>query len=258
MNNLRVEIENLTVTTKDRTILDSISLDFEAGRTHVILGPSGSGKTTLLRSVNRLNDLFPGLRVSGQVRLPWDDELRSIYGRLCSVESLRQRVGMVFQNPNILPVSVQENFRIPLESVLNLDRHQVTARMTEALTEAGLWMDVRDRLDEPAARLSGGQQQRLCLARALSLDPKVLLLDEPTANLDFRATAAIEKLIDRLKQKRVLLVVSHSLDQAARIADRVVAIDNGQVVLDRPVLNEQCIGELKNHLEDLFPGDQVA
>ena len=190
--------------------------------------------------------------------MPWDEELRPIYGSLGAVESLRRRVGMVFQNPNILPVSVRENFRIPLESVLNLDSHQVTARMIEALKEAGLWLDVCDRLDEPAARLSGGQQQRLCLARALALDPQVLLLDEPTANLDFRATAAIEKLIDRLKKKRVLLVVSHSLDQTARIADRVVALDKGQVVLDWPALNEHCTDEFKKQFEKLFPLDHAT
>lgn len=253
MTTPHVKLETLSVTSKDQTILDAVSLDFEAGLAHVILGPSGSGKTTLLRCVNRLNDLFSELQVTGEVFVPWDQDMRPIYTPPAPAEQLRRRVGMVFQNPNILPVSIRENFRIPLESVLGYGPQKVDHHMNVALKEAGLWDEVKGRLSAPAARLSGGQQQRLCLARALAMDPAVLLLDEPTANLDFRATTAIESLIANLKQTRVLLVVSHSLDQANRIADRVVALDQGHVVLDTPVENAQRSGVLQNRVKRLFP-----
>lgn len=227
-----VSIRNLTVEAGGRRILDDVSLDFEPGRCHVILGPSGSGKTTLLRCLNRLVDLFPEMRISGRIRVPWEGESREILASGTRAEEVRRRVGMVFQNPHVLPVTIRENFRISLESVLGLGADEVDRRMTDTLWRTGLWSEVRDRLGTAATRLSGGQQQRLCLARALALDPGVLLLDEPTANLDFRATAGIEELILGLKGQRLVIVVSHSLDQAARLADRVAVMDTGRLVME--------------------------
>lgn len=227
-----VGIEQLQVKAGGHTILAGVDLTFAPGQCHVILGPSGSGKTTLLRCLNRLVDLFPEMRVNGRITVPWDGARREILASGEKAEAVRRRVGMVFQNPHVLPVTIRENFRIPLHSVLGLGADAVQARMERTLRQTGLWREVGNRLDTAATRLSGGQQQRLCLARALALEPGVLLLDEPTANLDFQATAAIEKLILGLKQQCLVIVVSHSLDQAARLADRVVVLDAGRVVME--------------------------
>ncbi len=268
-----LRLENVTITAGDKTLVDGVNLEFAPGRCHVILGPSGSGKTTLLRSINRLNELFPGLRMAGRVWVPAEgghargrqEDAATAPGRLdpapidaarLTGEQLRRRVGMVFQNPNILPVSLAQNFHIPLESALGLDAEQCRRRMTDALQEVGLWKEVADRLDLPADRLSGGQQQRLCLARALAMRPDVLLLDEPTANLDFRATAAIEKLMGRLKQGRVLVVVSHSLAQAGRIADRVAVLSAGHKVLDMDVDGDEDRAHLTRLMGNLFPVEE--
>ena len=253
-----VSVTDLSIAAGKRSILHWVNLDFVPGMCHVVLGPSGSGKTTLLRSLNRLVDLFPELSVTGTITVPWDGARREILNSGVAAEEVRRRVGMVFQNPHVLPVTIRENFRIPLRAVLGLEQEEIAARLERTLRQTGLWAEVRDRLDTPAARLSGGQQQRLCLARALALDPAVLLLDEPTANLDFRATAAIEDLILGLKRERLMIVVSHSLDQAARLADRVVVMDEGRVVLES--LRRAFAGpaEMVARIERLFAGSSRA
>lgn len=230
-----VDIAGLQVTAAGRQVLRGVDLRCEQGRIHVIVGPSGSGKTTLLRAINRLNDLFGRYETRGEVTVPWDDGVRRVYGDTYPREQLRRRVGMVFQHPNVLPVSIRRNFTIPLGEVLGRRGDAAEAVLRAMLTEVGLWDEVADRLDEPATRLSGGQQQRLCLARALALEPSVLLLDEPTANLDFRAAQGIENLLLGLKDRYVLMVVSHSLEQAARLADRIVLLQGGRVGLDLDV-----------------------
>nr|MEE4269061.1 phosphate ABC transporter ATP-binding protein [Candidatus Krumholzibacteria bacterium] len=227
-----LRLHHLDVSVGRRQILVDIHLEFEPGRTHVLVGPSGSGKTTLLRAINRLNELFGRYHTKGEVLVPWNGGERLVYADSYPLEQLRRRVGMVFQNPNVLPVSMRRNFIIPLRETLGLRGDEAEHRMRQALVDVGLWNEVGDRLNEAATRLSGGQQQRLCLARALALEPSVLLLDEPTANLDFRAAAGIEDLIGSLKERTVLLVVSHDLDQTVRLADRLVALDAGRVVLD--------------------------
>ena len=233
-----IQVQGLTIHAQGRPVLHEVSLEFAAGRTHVVVGPSGSGKTTLLRAINRLNELYPGYTVQGDVVVPWRGHgapTRSIYRDTYPVEELRRRVGMVFQNPNVLPMTIRENFVVPLRATHGDDGPAMEARMLRALDEVQLLAEVRDRLHEPATRLSGGQQQRLCLARALALRPAALLLDEPTANLDFRATEHIENLIGELKRSYILVVVSHSLEQAVRIADRVVLLQEGRVMLDEMV-----------------------
>lgn len=250
-----VRMESLTVRAAGRTVLREVDLKLDRGRTHLLVGPSGSGKTTLLRAVNRLNELFGGFHTSGRVTVPWNGGVCSVYGDPYPLEELRRRVGMVFQNPNVLPVSIRRNFTIPLGEVLRCGGTEAAGRMEQALTDVGLWREVSGRLDEPATRLSGGQQQRLCLARALALEPSVLLLDEPTANLDFRATAAIEDLIGQLKEQYVLLVVSHSLDQAERLADRVAVLREGRVVLDEPRVRDLARGELRSRVTANFPDE---
>ena len=169
-----VELQSLEVEVGGRRVLEDVRLRFDQGRIHVLIGPSGSGKTTLLRSVNRLNELFGRYRTTGEVLVPWDGGERRVYGDSYPSEQLRRRVGMVFQNPNVLPVSIRRNFTIPLGEVLELRGDHAHRRMRTALQDVGLWDEVRNRLGEPATRLSGGQQQRLCLARALALDQSVV------------------------------------------------------------------------------------
>lgn len=249
----RVRLHSLGIEVAGRRVLEDIDLEFERGRTHVLVGPSGSGKTTLLRAINRLNELYGDYVTSGEVTVPWNGSERSVYGDGYPLEQLRRRVGMVFQNPNVLPVSIRRNFTIPLREVLGLDAEAAAPRMRSALDDVGLWDEVRDRLDEAATRLSGGQQQRLCLARALALEPSVLLLDEPTANLDFRATAGIEDLITSLKKRYVLIVVSHNLDQTLRLADRLVALRDGCAVLDVADVRALDAGQLRDLVVRQFP-----
>lgn len=228
----RVTLHRLDVHVAGRHVLRSIDLEFKRGRAHVLVGPSGSGKTTLLRSINRLNELHGAYRTTGEVIVPWNGGSRRVYGERFPLEQLRRRVGMVFQNPNVLPVSIRRNFTIPLAGVLDRRGEQAESLMRRALETVGLWNEVKDRLGEAATRLSGGQQQRLCLARALALEPSVLLLDEPMANLDFRAAGAIEELLIGMKEDYVLIVVSHNLDQAIRLADRIVVLRDGTAALD--------------------------
>ena len=249
----RVRLQHLSVSVAGRTVLTDIDLDFVQGDIHVLVGPSGSGKTTLLRAINRLNELHGRYRSEGEVVVPWDDGERRVYGETYPLEQLRRRVGMVFQNPNVLPVSIRNNFKIPLGEVLALRGEAARRKMQVALEDVGLWTEVRDRLDEAATRLSGGQQQRLCLARALALDPSVLLLDEPTANLDFRAAAGIETLLQGLKDRYVLIVVSHSLDQTVRLADRIVALRDGQAVLDLTAPRTLSPQEVRAQVVRQFP-----
>lgn len=247
-----VSIQGLSVWFGKRRVLAEVGLEFRRGELTALIGPSGSGKTTLLRAVNRMNDLFPGARTEGTVELHVDGVTEVAYGEGTDVARLRRMAGMVFQNPNVLPTSIRQNFSVPLRNARGLRKDEVGERMEVALRDVELWDEVKDRLGDQAHTLSGGQQQRLCLARALSLEPAVLLLDEPTASLDFLATRRIEGLIGRLKERYPILAVSHSLGQTSRIADRAYVLNNGRVVqlLDHSALHQP---ELLHHLaEELF------
>ncbi len=225
-----VKVESLSVWFGAARVLRDVDIEFARGELTALIGPSGSGKTTLLRAVNRMNDLFPGVRTEGEVTFFLNGTEVRAYNDCPDVASLRRTAGMVFQTPNVLPTSIRQNFSIPLRHVLGLSKPHVEERMEAALRDAELWDEVKDRLGEQAQTLSGGQQQRLCLARALSLEPRVLLLDEPTASLDFRASRRIENLLVRLKERYPVLAVSHSLGQTSRIADRVYVMSNGAIV----------------------------
>jgi len=202
----------------------------------VLVGRSGSGKTTLLRALNRLNETFPRCLTTGQVEIDLGEGLVGVYpsaeGEKIPVWQLRRRVGMVFQTPNVLPVSVFDNIAVPLEVVGECPRREVAERVRAALVAVHLWEEVEHRLDADAGSLSGGQQQRLCLARALALQPAVLLLDEPTASLDVRSSAYIEVLLLELAVRYPLLVVSHNLKQAMRLADRLIVMEEGRIRQD--------------------------
>jgi len=246
-----LEVKGLTVEFDGRPALRGVDLRAAPREITVLVGPSGSGKTTLLRAVNRLNECFPGCRTHGEVRLRLAEGWVDPYGGDVPLSRLRREAAMVFQIPNVLPVSIARNFSIPLEAGLGLSRAEARKRMRRRLGEVGLLGEVDERLDEGARKLSGGQQQRLCLARALALEPTLLLLDEPTANLDFRATRQIEDLLLRLKERYTIVAVSHSLGQTARIADHVLVLREGRIGerFDRshlrdPVLFQRLVEEV--------------
>lgn len=219
-----IRIQNLSVAFAGRAVLQGLDLEVDSGGPTVLVGRSGSGKTTLLRALNRLNECLPDCATSGSVRLRLDGEWLDAYAPQTSPEALRRRVGMVFQTPNPLPVSVARNLDLPLALALGLGATERAERAELALREARLWGEVKDRLDQPAQTLSGGQQQRLCLARALAFRPEILLLDEPTASLDFKAARGVEELLLELAGRYTVLLVSHSLNQARRLARRMLVL----------------------------------
>jgi phosphate transport system ATP-binding protein len=217
--------EKLSVRNDSNEILKALSIDIRRGEILSIIGPAGAGKTTFLRCLNRMNDFEPELKISGQVYLDGEP----IYAPEMDVALLRRKVGMVFSVPNPLPMSIFENVAFGLD-VAGLPRaHQVT-RVEEALNEASLWDEVKDRLKEPARNLSGGQQQRLCLARSLALKPDVLLLDEPCSGLDPISTARIEDALHVLKQNLAVLLVTNNVKQASRTSDRTAFFLFGEVI----------------------------
>lgn len=234
LNPCAIRIENLSVSFDRQTVIRDLGLEIPAGGPTFLLGRSGSGKTTLLRAINRLNECLPGCATRGRVAVRLGGEWIDAYAPDTAVENLRRRVGMVFQSPNVLPLSVARNIRMPLQVTMALCDEEAVARMEQALREVHLWDEVRDRLNAPAATLSGGQQQRLCLARTLALRPEILLLDEPTASLDFKAAQQIEELLAELKSRYTLLVVSHSLSQAHRLAERVLVLRDGGSLEELP------------------------
>ncbi len=221
--------QSLSVSFGPEKVLDQVNLQAIRGEITALLGRSGSGKTTFLRSLNRLNDEL-GASTQGSVRLWLDGQLQEIFGSNMDPLWLRRRVGMVFQNPNLLPTSIAKNILTPLKLVSRQDKTAGEEKMHSVLTKIRLWDEVCDRLKAPALSLSGGQQQRLCLARTLALEPQILLLDEPTASLDFRATRHIEELLLELAEAYPMIVVSHSPGQAERLAHAVAVFSQGRVV----------------------------
>lgn len=225
----KIKTKDLSVYFNNQKVLRNVSIKLFPGKITVAVGPSGSGKTTFLRSLNRLNDFFPDCTSSGEIIIELQEgRIESNNGRY-PLTRLRQKVGMVFQHPNLLPFSIEKNIGMPLKLTLGLRREEIDERMQWSLKEVGLWSEVKDRLKKGALELSGGQQQRLCLARVISLKPEIILLDEPSASLDFKSTAKIEEMILRLKKKYTILAVTHSLSQMQRIADSVFVFKNGEV-----------------------------
>ena len=213
-----------------RSALREVDLTVPPRAITVLIGPSGSGKTTLLRAINRLNECFDGCVTTGSVWLGSGVDRRDVYAPGGSLATLRRQAAICFQHPNPLPGSIASNFAIPLQCVLGLSASEIEERMLSTLREVDLLDEVGGRLNAAALTLSGGQQQRLCLARALALEPSYLLLDEPTANLDFRSAAKIEELLHRLKARYAIVAVSHSLSQARRLADQVGVLREGSIV----------------------------
>ncbi len=199
-----------------KQILKNINIDFETNKVTSLIGPSGCGKSTLLRSFNRMHDLSPDARVEGVIKL---DDLH-IYDKKNSVTEIRKRIGMVFQKPNPLPKSIYENLSYAL-NIHNFPKKEIPQLIENALKESFLWEEVKDDLKKPAVKLSGGQQQRLCIARTVVLRPEVILMDEPCSALDPISTNKIEELILQLKKDFTIVIVTHNMQQAQRISDKV-------------------------------------
>lgn len=206
--------------------LGEITLDIQANKITAIIGPSGCGKSTLLRSINRMNDLVPHVRIDGQITL--DDD--NIYNSAVDVVDLRRRVGMVFQRPNPFPKSIYENVAYGPRLYGARQKSELDTMVEKALRQAALWDEVKDKLNQSGLALSGGQQQRLCIARALAVEPEVILMDEPASALDPVATIKIEELMQSLKDEYTIVIVTHNMQQAARVSDYTafMMIDNPQ------------------------------
>ena len=219
------EIQNLDLFYGGFQALKHVNMDIEENRITAFIGPSGCGKSTLLKSLNRMNDLIEGCTISGTVRLFGEE----IYGRM-DVNHLRKRVGMVFQKPNPFPMSVYDNIAFgPRTHGVN-SKYDLDDIVERSLMDAAIWDEVKDRLKKSALGLSGGQQQRLCIARALAVEPEVLLMDEPTSALDPISTGKIEELLMQLRGKYSIIIVTHNMQQATRISDKTAFFLLGEVV----------------------------
>ncbi len=223
----KIIIDHVSVQYDDGTeSLRDVSLEIPANEITVLFGPAGGGKSTLLRALNRLNDLVDGVRLTGRILLDGENLLDP---RL-DVVALRRRVGMVFAQPIPLPMSIRQNVTYGLELAGVRHAGQLATAVEKSLRAAALWDEVQDRLNDPAIALSGGQQQRLCLARALALEPEVVLLDEPTSGLDPISTGKVEASLQEIKKDYTVVIVPHSVQQAARIADRAAFFLQGQLI----------------------------
>ena len=221
-----VDIRELSLWYGESKALHGVSLPCERGKVTALIGPSGCGKSTLLRCVNRMNDLIDGVRTEGDMQLNGD----SIYGPGVDVIELRKRIGMVFQKPNPFPMTIFENVVYSLRIDGERDKGVLADVCERSLRGAGLWDEVKDRLQASALALSGGQQQRLCIARAIAAEPEVLLLDEPCSALDPIATGRIEELMDELKGSYSILIVTHNMQQASRTSDHTAFLYLGRLV----------------------------
>ncbi len=220
------EIKNVNLHYGQKQALFGIDLDVYKNQVLALIGPSGCGKSTLLRSLNRMNDLIPSCKVEGQI----DFDGTNIYNKDIDVNNLRVRVGMVFQQPNPFPKSIYDNIVYGPKCQGMRNKAELDKIVESSLKEAALWDEVKDRLHTSALGLSGGQQQRLCIARAIAMKPEVLLMDEPTSALDPIATAKIEELMDSLRNRYTVVIVTHSMQQAARIADRTAFFLMGELI----------------------------
>ena len=235
----KLSAQNLCISFGDKEVLKNIDVSFAENEITALIGPSGCGKSTLLRSFNRMHDLSPDARITGNLRL---EEL-DLYSKQVPVTEIRKRIGMVFQKANPFPKSIYDNIAYGLK-INNLPHGKDVIQ--KALEEAYFWDEVKNDLKMPATRLSGGQQQRLCIARAVALRPEVILMDEPCSALDPVSTLKIEDLIKHLKKKYTIVIVTHNMQQAQRIADKTVFLYLGEVKEEGPT--EQIFNSPKNEM----------
>lgn len=231
--NTAIKVTQLNVSFAKHHILRNLNVTFARQQITVIVGHSGSGKTTLLRALNRLNDEYDNCHTSGNIEVNFGCKWQLIYPlqqkNTIATQTLRRKVGMLFQTPQLLPVSIYRNIAMPLELVAACPKALIAPKVTEVLTKVGLWDEVSNKLNESAEHLSGGQQQRLCLARTLALEPAILLLDEPTGALDVHTAKIIESRLNELKSDYTIIMVSHNLQQACRLADQLLIMHNGTI-----------------------------
>jgi len=230
----KISIENISYAYDGKPALRNVTLDVATNAITVFFGPAGGGKTTLLRLINRLNDLLEGTEMSGHILLDGQDIYAPDAASLTHVTSLRRRVGMVFALPLPLPGTVRGNVLYGPKLAGLRDQNRLDEILVRSLTQAALWDEVKDRLDDQARALSGGQQQRLCIARSLALEPEVLLLDEPTSGLDPISTGKVEASLFELRQNYTIVIVPHSVQQAARLADHAAFFLMGELIEHRP------------------------
>jgi len=222
----KFKVEDLNLFYGDFQALHNVNLELYENKVTALIGPSGCGKSTFLRTLNRMNDLIDNVEITGKILL---DGQKDIYQKM-DVIGLRTRVGMVFQKPNPFPMSIFDNVAYGPRCQGLKDKKQLAEIVEEALRGAALWDEVKDKLSKSGLSLSGGQQQRLCIARAIAMEPEVILMDEPTSALDPIATQKIEQLMDKLKEKYTIIIVTHSMQQAARISDKTAFFLMGEVV----------------------------
>jgi phosphate transport system ATP-binding protein len=246
-----LQIQKLTVTAGTRTLVRNVDLAISEKKVFGFIGPSGAGKSTLLKSINRLVELTPNLRVTGQILFHG----KPVYGGGTDPDALRARIGILFQQPVVFPKSIYQNVIFGVKHLGEIPRRAWPETAERALREAALWDEVKDRLKQPALRLSVGQQQRLCLARTLASKPEVVLMDEPTSALDPKSTEAIEELMLRLREHHTLVVVTHNLRQARKVADELAFVGVregvGQVLCTgtaENVLGNTNVSELEDFL----------
>ncbi|HOV22733.1 MAG TPA: phosphate ABC transporter ATP-binding protein PstB [Candidatus Marinimicrobia bacterium] len=246
---IRIQAENVNFYYGDKQTLKNVNMSIFQNRVTAIIGPSGCGKSTFIRLLNRMNDLIPNTRVEGRILL----DNHNIYDPGVDVVTLRRKVGMVFQKPNPFPKSIRDNlsYGLKINGIKSTDSIENTIR--RSLEEAALWDEVKDRLNESALRLSGGQQQRLCIARCLAVEPEVILFDEPCASLDPISTKRIEELIEQLKQRYTIVIVTHNMQQAARVSDYTAFMYLGELIEFGPTEKIFTIPENK-HTEDYISG----
>ncbi len=227
MENIKISAQNVNLSYGKKQALFDINLNFKPNSTTALIGPSGCGKSSFLRCLNRMNDTILSCKITGEIKI----DGRDIYDKNLDVVFLRSRVGMVFQKPNPFLKSIYENVAYgPRIHGLFDNKSQLDEIVETSLQKAGLWNEVKDRLNDQASGLSGGQQQRLCIARTIAVKPEVILMDEPCSALDPIATAKIEELIDELKENFTIIIVTHSMQQAARVSDMTAFFNMGKVV----------------------------
>ncbi len=248
---IKAEVKSLDFYYSDFHALKGLNMPLYEKQVTALIGPSGCGKSTFLRSFNRMHDLYPGNRYEGEIRL-FPDDVNVLAPGVDPIE-VRMRISMVFQKPNPFPKSIYENVAYGLRVRGESRRVTLNEKVEEALRSAALWEEVKERLGEPAFNLSGGQQQRLCIARALATDPEILLFDEPTSALDPIATASIEELIHDLKNKVTILIVTHNMQQAARVSDYTAYMYLGELI-EFGVTDEIFIKPKKKQTEDYITG----
>ncbi|AUN13044.1 phosphate transporter ATP-binding protein [[Clostridium] sordellii] len=225
MNNIKINVENLELFYGDNKALKGINMKIKENKVTALIGPSGCGKSTFLRTLNRMNDLIEGVRIKGEILVDGEDVYKSD-----DVIKLRTKVGMVFQKPNPFPMSIYDNVAYGPRIHGIKDKATLDKIVEESLRGAAIWEEVKDRLNKSALGLSGGQQQRICIARTIAMKPEVILMDEPTSALDPISTSKVEELIEELKDKFTIVIVTHNMQQAARVSDETAFFLSGEVV----------------------------